>query len=101
MMMFEKQHAEPEMESVVTLNEETLEGVAGGKHRYIEGYDGKSNIRTGPGREYRSIGVLHRGEDVRYLGNTAIDERGVVWYNVRYDGRDAWVSSMYTRKISY
>ena len=37
----------------------------------------------------------------RYLGKTATDERGVVWYKIRWDGRDAWVSSMYTRKISY
>ena len=90
-----------EKDSVVSLGEEALAAVSGGKTRYIEGYDGKSNIRTGPGREYKSIGVLHRGEDVRYLGDTSVDERGVVWYKVRYNDRDAWVSSMYTKKVSY
>ena len=99
MMMHE--NLEPANGSVVSLSEESLEAVSGGKHRYIQGYDGKSNIRLGPGRDYKSIGVLHRGEDVRYLGNTAIDERGVVWYMIRYNDREAWVSSMYTKKVSY
>ena len=87
-------------ESIIELNDEELEQVSGGS-RYITGYSGKSNVRTGPGREYRSIGVLHRDEDARYLGKTSTDERGVVWYKIRWDGRDAWVSSKYTRKVSY
>ena len=87
--------------NVTELSDDDLEAVSGGKSRYIMGDNGKSNVRTGPGRDYRSIGVLHRGEDARYLGKTATDERGVVWYKIRWDGRDAWVSSMYTRKISY
>ena len=86
--------------NIVELSDAELESVSGGT-KYITGDSGKSNVRTGPGRDYRSIGVLHRGEDARYLGKTATDERGVVWYKIRWDGRDAWVSSMYTRKISY
>ena len=87
--------------NAVELNDTELEGVVGGKHTYISGDDGKSNVRTGPGRDYKSIGVLHRGEDARFLGDTASDERGVVWYKIRWNGRDAWVSSMYTRKVRY
>ena len=87
--------------NAVELNEEELSAVAGGKHSYIEGDDGKSHVRTGPGRDYKSIGVLHRGEDARFLGDTASDERGVIWYKIRWNGRDAWVSSMYTRKVRY
>lgn len=87
--------------NVVELNDEELEAVSGGKSRYIEGHSGKSNVRTGPGREYKSIGVLHRSEEAKYLGKTATDERGVVWYKIRWNGRDAWVSSMYTKKVSY
>lgn len=86
---------------VVELNEEEMEAVTGGKTRYIEGDSGKSNIRLGPGRDYKSIGVLHKGEDAKYLGKTATDERGVVWYKIRYNGRDAWVSSRYTCKVSF
>ena len=88
-------------EKIVALTEEELAGVTGGKHSYIEGDDGKSYIRTGPGLDYKSIDVLHRGEDARYLHETSVDERGVVWYKVRWNGRDAWVSSMYTKKVRY
>lgn len=86
---------------IVALTDEELEQVAGGKHSYIEGDDGKSNVRTGPGRGYKSLGTLHRGESARYLHDTETDERGVVWYKIKWNGRDAWVSSMYTRKVRY
>jgi uncharacterized protein YraI len=58
-------------------------------------------VRTGPGLDYKSIGILHRGEDAPYLGKTSTDDRGVVWYKIRWNGRDAWVSSMYTCKVKY
>lgn len=88
-------------EKIVPLTDEELAEVAGGKHSYIEGDDGKSHVRTGPGLDYKSIGVLHRGEDARFLGETAYDERGVKWFKIRWDGRSAWVSSMYTKKVKY
>ena len=90
-----------ENENFVALDDEALEIVTGGKTRYIQGDDGKSHIRTGPARSYSSIGVLRRGDEVKYLGRTSVDERGVVWYAIRYNGRDAWVSSMYTRKVTH
>ena len=88
-------------EKIIALSDEELETVTGGKHSYIEGDDGKSYIRTGPGLGYKSIGVLHRGEDAKFLGDTAYDERGVKWYNIRWNGQSAWVSSMYTKKVRY
>ena len=89
------------LENVVELGDDDLEEVSGGSQKYIVGDDGKSNVRTGPGRDYHSIGTLHRGDEAKYLGKTATDERGVVWYKIRWKGRDAWVSSMYTRKVKY
>lgn len=86
--------------SFVEINDEELEQVSGGA-KYITGDSGRSNVRTGPGKEYRSLGVLHIDEDAKYLGKTSVDDRGVVWYKIRWDGRDAWVSSRYTRKVSY
>lgn len=80
------------------LNDQELEEVSGGKHSYITGDNGKSNVRTGPGLNYRSLGTLHREESVRYLHDTAYDDRGVLWYKVKWNDRDAWVSSRYTRK---
>ena len=88
-------------EKIVALTDEEMESVTGGKHSYIEGDDGKSHVRTGPGLGYKEIGVLHRGEDARYLHETAIDDRGVLWYKIRWNGRDAWVSSRYTKKVRF
>lgn len=64
--------------------------------RYVEGSTGKSNVRTGPGLDYKSLGTLHKGESATYLGNTSVDERGVVWFNVCFNGKNSWVSSRYT-----
>ena len=85
-------------ENAVELNDEQLEDVTGGKHSYITGDSGNSNIRTGPGKDYRSIGTLRKGSSVRYLHDTARDSRGVLWYKVNYNGRTGWVSSRYTVK---
>ena len=87
--------------SFVELNDDELEQVSGGKNYKIGGDSGKSNVRTGPGLGYKSIGVLHRGEEARYLGKTSTDDRGVVWYKIEWNGRNAWVSSRYTVKVRY
>ena len=86
----------------IELTDEELSSVTGGKsHTYIEGDNGKSFIRTGPGLDYKSIGVLHVDEDARFLGETRIDDRGVLWYKIKWNGREAWVSSRYTCKVKY
>lgn len=87
-----------EEKNIIELNEEDLETIVGGKHSYITGDNGKSNVRTGPGLAYKSLGVLHRDESARYLHDTAVDDRGVTWYKIRWNGREAWVSSRYTVK---
>ena len=69
--------------------------------QYVTGDTGKSNVRTGPGLSYKSIGVLHKGEEAKYLGKSARDDRGVVWYKIDWKGRNAWVSSRYTAKVIY
>ena len=86
----------------IELNDEELSGVTGGKSpTYIEGDDGKSNVRSGPGLKYKSLGVLHIGEDARFLGKTSTDDRGIPWYKISWNGREAWVSSRYTCKVKY
>ena len=86
----------------IELTDEELSSVTGGKsHTYIEGDNGKSFIRTGPGLDYKSIGVLHVDEDARFLGETSIDDRGILWYKIKWNGREAWVSSRYTCKVKY
>lgn len=63
---------------------------------YVVGTSGDSNVRTGPGLGYTSVGCLYQGQSASYLGNTSIDERGVAWYNVSFNGSSVWVSSRYT-----
>ena len=87
--------------SFVELDDNELEDVTGGKKYKIGGDTGKSNVRTGPGLSYKSIGVLHKGEEAKYLGKSARDDRGVVWYKIDWKGRNAWVSSRYTAKVIY
>lgn len=57
---------------------------------------GDTHVRTGPGLDYASIGVLHRGQALCYTGNIGIDWRGVAWFEVYVDYGTAWVSSRYT-----
>ena len=90
-----------ENKGFVELDDVELESVTGGKNYKIGGDSGKSNVRTGPGLGYKSIGVLHRGEEAKYLGKSSTDERGVVWYKIEWNGRAAWVSSRYTVKVKY
>ena len=85
----------------VELNDAELEGVSGGKNFKIGGNTGISNVRTGPGLKYRSIGILGKGDETKYLGKSAKDARGVVWYKIDWNGRAAWVSSRYTIKVAY
>ena len=88
-------------ESIIELNDEELEEVTGGKgsgNTRIVASAGKSNVRSGPGLDYKSIGVLHLDESAKYLGSYSTDDRGVRWFKISWNGRSAWVSSRYTRK---
>ncbi len=58
---------------------------------------GSVNLRKGPGLDYRVICAVEEGVRLTY-DRTGKDDRGVVWYRVRYDGHRGWVSSMYARK---
>ena len=87
-------------DKVVALEDEALEAVVGGR-TYIEGNNGNSYVRTGPALYYKAIGTLYRGDDARFLNETAVDERGVIWYMIRWNGREAWVSARYTKKVNY
>ncbi len=62
----------------------------------VEGVYGDSNVRTGPGLGYSSLGVLKKGHTAAYLGQQSIDERCVAWYKISFKCSDAWVSSRYT-----
>lgn len=58
---------------------------------------GKCNIRSGPSLNYEILSSLNEGREVRYLGKSSTDSRGVIWYNIEFQGIQGWVSSKYAR----
>ena len=56
---------------------------------------GDAHIRTGAGLNYASAGIIKKGAKATYLNSAAVDNRGVVWYRISYNGTTGWVSSKY------
>lgn len=56
---------------------------------------GRLNVRSGPGLSYADKGTILSGNTAPYLGEYSVDERGVTWYKVSYNGGSGWVSSRY------
>ena len=67
---------------------------AGVSGNYIEA-TGSLNVRSGPGLGYSDKGTLQKGATAAYLDEYSVDERGVTWYKVSYNGGSGWVSSRY------
>lgn len=55
------------------------------------------NLRTGPGLDYNNVCAIPEGTSLTY-DEKKLDERGVAWYHVSYQGKSGWVSSRYARK---
>lgn len=51
------------------------------------------NLRSGPGLDYSIKEPLEKGDKATYLDSKKKDDRGVVWYKVKYDDMKGWVSS--------
>jgi len=58
------------------------------------------NVRTAPGTSGTKIlGVVHKGDTLPYGGETRqVDGRD--WYLVEYQGKNAWVSSKYSKVLT-
>lgn len=67
---------------------------AGTSGSYIEA-TGSLNVRSGPGLSYTDKGTISRGGTATYLDDYSVDERGVTWYKISYNGGTGWVSSRY------
>ena len=55
------------------------------------------NVRTGPGKDYGSIGTLYSGQSADFTGFKQNDSRGVTWYQINFYGSSGWVSSKYAQ----
>lgn len=62
----------------------------------VEIVGGDCYIRTQPNRAGGQVGVMHEGDVGVYQGESQADERGVVWYKVKFNGKTGWVSSRYS-----
>ncbi|MBR0464444.1 MAG: SH3 domain-containing protein [Clostridia bacterium] len=57
------------------------------------------NLRTGPGVEYRSLGIVYNGKTVT-VSESAKATNGVYWYHVTNNGTTGWICSTYTKTAS-
>lgn len=58
---------------------------------------GDCNLRAEPNLNAPGLGVIPKGARAKHLGEESVDERGVAWYRVRYEGLEGWASSKYLR----
>ena len=53
------------------------------------------NMRAGAGTGHDVVCVVPQNSAVEYTGESAVDDRGVEWYRILYDGNEGWCSSKY------
>ena len=76
-------------------------GLAVAESAYVQ-TEGRVNVRTGAGLDYRSLGTVEKGTRLTYLNETSTDSRGVAWYKVQYNSSTSgWVSSTYASLKNY
>ena len=56
-------------------------------------------LRTGPGLGYDQVTSFKEGKSLSFLGETSVDDRGVMWYKVSAGDYTGWVSSRYSELV--
>lgn len=64
--------------------------------RYVKIVNGNCYVRSAPNTDGRKLGVVHRGDILRYQGQTSADG----WNLVEYNGKNGWVSGKYSELYS-
>lgn len=65
---------------------------------YVEAVSGDTYLRNEPSiNSSKKLETIHKGETAVYLGEHAVDNRGVTWYYVNFGGLTGWVSSRYVK----
>lgn len=86
---------------VVSILSTLFAGIALAENAYVK-TSGNVNVRTGAGLNFDSLGTAEKDSHLTYLEENALDERGVVWYKVRYNSStNGWVSSKYATLHNY
>ena len=60
---------------------------------------GDANARINPSLNGYKLGVVAEGSWLVYRNVYSVDDRGVMWYGITFDGEDAWISSRYSYVI--
>ncbi len=60
--------------------------------RYVKIVGGNCYVRSAPSTEGRKLGVVHRGDILRYQGQISADG----WHLVEFNGHNGWVSGKYS-----
>ena len=97
MLLYEEINPEA-IDDAIELTDEELEAIAGGAKIKITAPE-SVNVRKHPSLKSRIIGYLNHGDKVTYDGATQYDDRGVLWYRVRFNNTIGWVSSKYSKKV--
>ena len=63
---------------------------------YVQATGGDVYLRTSPSLNGEKLDAMQENQTAAYLNGSAIDERGVLWYRVRFEGQTGWISSRYT-----
>ena len=56
-----------------------------------------TNVRREPVLDGKYIDNMVKDETAAFTGSTSVDERGVTWYKINFEGQIGWVSSKYTK----
>lgn len=64
--------------------------------KYVEVTAKSVNVRTAPNTTGRVLGVVFKGEKLRYQG---IDDKVTGWHLVEYKNKNGWITPKYTRLV--
>lgn len=85
------------------VNFESSTGWVSSRYASVKNYDqkvtatsGQTYIRSAGSLYADQLGVLPKGASGTYLNQNHVDDRGVTWYRINYNGKNGWVSSRYT-----
>ena len=65
--------------------------------KYIRISGGDCSVRSAGNLSGQKIGTLYNGQTANYRGNQTVDDRGVIWYEIEFNGGSGWVSSKYAK----
>jgi len=71
-----------------------------GCYKYIKIDGGKTNVRKGWALNQKTIGTAKNGQKLEFLGKAALDDRGIVWLKVKFNGKCGWVSLVYVKQCA-